>query len=152
MSISYAVFCLKKKNRIDMATSQGYSNAVQPTPRTAHHGKLHSRATEADDQALPEPRFLTCAIHTEQRPSKYGAQQHVGDLADVLIPRPAVHSLRTAIQEFDGAVVSNSHDGVVRQVQELRLLPEILFGPLSFSDVAILDDDALNIRILEQVF
>ena len=88
-----------------------------------------------DELPLPAARAEQLRLDHFEQCGEDGLRELVRHGADRVLPRPPVEFLGTAIPVGnDVAHVAHEH-GVVRQIEEVSLLPQRLFSPLTFRDV-----------------
>src|SRR5215217_6139365 len=104
---------------------------------------------------LPASLAKELVLYLLQRLRKPRLQERAGTFPQSLLSAPAIHLLRTAVPEGDRAVHGAAHNGVVSQVEQLRLLTQglrmplqFLLGLLTLGDVHRNADDAYQVVLL----
>ena len=102
--------------------------ATPQGPATGHHDRCPV-ASRVKELAFPSPGPRQLGHDIGERGREDGPHPGVGHRADRLRLRPPVELLGAAVPVGDDVLLVPDEDGVVRQVEQRRLIPERLFHP-----------------------
>ena len=108
--------------------------AAPQGPAAGHHDR-RPIAPRVDELTLPAPRASQLGHDLVERGGEDRPRAGVRHGADGLRLRPPVELFRTAVPVGDDVVLVANEDGVVRQIEERRLLTERFFRSCSRGDL-----------------
>ena len=133
---------------VDFQETQRLACFIRPHGPAAGNGYPSAISPGVLELTFPGFIGLQMLCYVRQRKRKLGMQDIVHGSSDNFVLFPAVKALGAAIPVCDLIIHTAHKDGVIGQIQHLRLFRNVLFRPRALRDIAVDFQDAHRLMLL----